>query len=130
MEDEDKLLYGDDGGGEKDDEPTQGGSGDTAQDEDTVTFPEEENAVRIFFFNFSVKIIQESFSRKFFNFTRWFFREIEMFQYFSRKKKKHKMSLRETKKTRRMTKIQMMIMYKLLLIKAKSKRPKRLRLLA
>ena len=49
MEDEDKLLYGDDGGGEKDDEPTQGGSGDTAQDEDTVTFPEEENAVRIFF---------------------------------------------------------------------------------
>ena len=47
MEDEDKLLYGDDGGGgEKDDEPTQGGSGDTAQDEDTVTFPEE-NAVKI-----------------------------------------------------------------------------------
>ena len=52
MEDEDKLLYGDDGGGEKDDEPTQGGSGDTAQDEDTVTFPEEENAVRIYFFKF------------------------------------------------------------------------------
>merc|ERR1712062_316144 len=42
MEDEDKLLYGDDGGGgDKDDEPTQGGSGDNAQDEDTVTFPEE-----------------------------------------------------------------------------------------
>ena len=49
MEDEDKLLYGDDGGGEKDDEPTQGGSGDTAQDEDTVTFPEE-NAVKKYFY--------------------------------------------------------------------------------
>ena len=51
MEDEDKLLYGDDGGGEKDvtDEPNQGGSGDTAQDEDTVTFPEE-NAVKKYFY--------------------------------------------------------------------------------
>ena len=50
MEDEDKLLYGDDGGGgDKDDEPTQGGSGDNAQDEDTVTFPEE-NAVKKYFY--------------------------------------------------------------------------------
>ena len=57
MEDEDKLLYGDDGGGgDKDDEPTQGGSGDNAQDEDTVTFPEE-NAVKKYFYKaFPAKI--------------------------------------------------------------------------